>query len=64
MTVEAARAVGLEVAAVVLTPWPPGPSAVEASNREAIERLGGVRVETLATIDLVDPEHWPALNLP
>jgi dethiobiotin synthetase len=64
MTVEAARAVGLEVAAVVLTPWPDDPSAVEASNREAIERLGGVRVETLTTIELADPESWPALALP
>jgi hypothetical protein len=52
------------VAAVVLTPWPDDPSAVEASNREAIERLGGVRVETLTTIELADPESWPALALP
>ena len=64
MTVEAARAVGLEVAAVGLTPWPADPSAVEASNREAIERLGGVRVVTLATVDLADPQSWPALDLP
>jgi dethiobiotin synthetase len=64
MTVEAARAVGLDVAAVVLTPWPADPSTVEGSNREAIERLGAVRVETLATIDLADPERWPALSLP
>ncbi len=63
MTVEAARAVGLEVAAAVLTPWPDDPSAVESSNREAIERLGAVRVETLARIDLADPASWPALNL-
>jgi dethiobiotin synthetase len=64
MTVEAARAVGLDVAAVVLTPWPNDPSTVETSNREAIERLGGVRVETLARIDMARPEGWPALNLP
>jgi len=64
MTVEAARAVGLEVAAVVVTPWPAEPPTVEASNRDAIERLGDVRVETLVTIDLVDPERWPALDLP
>jgi dethiobiotin synthetase len=64
MTVEAARAVGLEVAAVVVTPWPTDPQTVEASNRDAIERLGDVRVETLMTIDLVDPERWPALDLP
>jgi len=64
MTIEAARAVGLEVAAVVLTPWPANPSTVEASNREAIERLGAVRVETLARIDPGDAERWPALSLP
>ena len=64
MTIEAARAVGLDVAAVVLTPWPTDPSTVEASNRGAIERLGAVRVETLARIDLAQPERWPALSLP
>jgi dethiobiotin synthetase len=64
MTVECARAVGLEVAAVVLTPWPDDPGTVEASNREAIERLGQVRVEALRRIDLADPDRWPALNRP
>lgn len=64
MTIEAARAVGLDVAAVVLTPWPAEPSTIEASNREAIERLGAVRVQTLATIDLAQPGGWPALSLP
>ncbi len=61
MTVECARAVGLDVAAVVLTPWPAEPSVVEASNRKAIEDLGQVRVEVLPPIDLCDPESWPAL---
>lgn len=64
LTVEAARAVGLEVAAIVLTPWPDEPDTVEASNREAIERLGDVRVEVLGTIDLASPESWAALSLP
>ncbi|MGI8804825.1 MAG: dethiobiotin synthase [Thermoleophilaceae bacterium] len=44
LTVEAARAAGLEVAAVVLTPWPSAPTAVERSNRDTIERLAGVPV--------------------
>jgi dethiobiotin synthetase len=63
LTVEAVRAVGLEVAAVVLTPWPDQPSAVERSNREAIERLGRVEVRTLAPLDLSEPASWPALEL-
>src|SRR4029079_19645571 len=53
MTVEAARAVGLEVAAVVVTPWPAEPPTVEASNRDAIERLGAREARTPADIALV-----------
>ena len=41
---------GLEVAGVVLTPWPQEPSVVERSNRTTIERLGDVRVSTLPFI--------------
>jgi dethiobiotin synthetase len=62
LTIEAARSVGLEVTAVVLTPWPEDPSPVERSNREAISRLGGVAVETLPTLDLGQPETWPRLR--
>jgi dethiobiotin synthetase len=47
LTVEAARAAGLRVAAVVLTPWPDVPAEIELSNRETIERLGGVAVDVL-----------------
>jgi dethiobiotin synthetase len=61
LTIEAVRAVGLDVAGVVLTPWPSDPSRVERSNREAIERLGQVRVEALPRLDLSDPESWPEL---
>jgi dethiobiotin synthetase len=64
LTVESARAVGLDVAAVVLTPWPVEPSVVESSNREAIERLATVEVRTLPEIDLANPDGWPSLNLP
>ncbi len=63
LTVEAVRAVGLEVAAVVLTPWPDQPVEIERSNREAIERLGQVRVLELPGLDLADPGSWPDLNL-
>jgi dethiobiotin synthetase len=44
LTLEAARAGGLDVAAVVITPWPDDPSGMERSNRDAIESLGNVRV--------------------
>jgi dethiobiotin synthetase len=50
LTLEAARAAGLEVRGVALTPWPDAPSALERSNRETIERLGGVAVATVPPI--------------
>ena len=60
LTIEAARAAGLQVAVVVLTPWPDSPGPVEESNRETIASLGGVRVETLPRLDLGHPDSWPA----
>jgi dethiobiotin synthetase len=63
LTVEAVRAAGLEVAGVVLTPWPDEPGAVERSNRETIGRLGDVRVEMLPRVDLSEPAGWPQLEL-
>jgi dethiobiotin synthetase len=44
LTIEAARAGGLTVAAVVITPWPDPPEDIHRSNRETIETLGAVRV--------------------
>ena len=44
LTIEAARAAGLSVAGVAMTPWPAEPSAIERSNRETVARLGGVPV--------------------
>ncbi len=64
LTIEASRAVALEVVAVVLTPWPAEPGEVERSNREAIERLGAVEVEVLPQLEIDEPESWPALDLP
>lgn len=58
LTVEAARAAGLEVAAVVLTPWPEKPTAIERSNRETIAALGRVEVEALPRLDPGDPSSW------
>jgi dethiobiotin synthetase len=62
LTLAAARAAGLAVAAAVLTPWPDEPSAVERSNRETVARLGGVAVEALPRLDLGDPGSWPSLR--
>jgi dethiobiotin synthetase len=61
LTIEAARAAGLTIAAVVLTPWPERPSATESSNRETIESLAEVAVEVLPRLDLATPESWPGL---
>lgn len=47
LTLEAARAAGLHVAAVVMTPWPPRPAEIQRSNRATVERLGGVPVALL-----------------
>jgi dethiobiotin synthetase len=63
LTVESVRGAGLDVAAVVLTPWPAEVSRVEESNRETLVRLGGVAVETLRLLDLADTSSWPPLQL-
>jgi dethiobiotin synthetase len=47
LTLRAARAAALQVCAVVLTPWPDQPSALQRSNLATIARLGDVSVETL-----------------
>jgi dethiobiotin synthetase len=44
LTLEAARAAGLRVAAVVMTPWPDEPTAMEQSNRQTVRELGRVTV--------------------
>jgi dethiobiotin synthetase len=64
LTIEAARAAGLEAGAVVLTPWPEEPTRIERSNRETIAALGEVEVITLAQLDLSRPESWPFLTIP
>ena len=52
LTVEAARAVGLEVAGIVMTPWPAEPARIEQSNRATVERLAGVQVSGLGPVEL------------
>ncbi|HVS29375.1 MAG TPA: dethiobiotin synthase [Solirubrobacteraceae bacterium] len=55
LTIEAARRAGLEPRAVVMTPWPAQPSAIERSNRDTVERLGGVEVVGLERVSRGDP---------
>jgi len=51
LTLEAARHAELAVAAVVFTPWPAEPSAMERSNRETVAALGAVETATLRAVD-------------
>jgi dethiobiotin synthetase len=62
LTIESARAAGLEVATVVLTPWPERPAKIERSNLETIASLGEVEVGTLPRLDLAAPSTWPDLS--
>ena len=64
LTLEAARAAGLRVAAVVLTPWPDAPSAMEESNRATIARLGDVEVATLPRVEVPDGLAAAGAGLP
>jgi dethiobiotin synthetase len=63
LTIEAARAAGLEIAAVVLNPWPQEPTEIERSNRETIAALAGMPVLTLPLLDLAEPTSWPPLQV-
>ena len=63
LTVEAARAAGLEVAAVILNPGREDPSEIERSNRETIADLAEVSVFSLPQLDLATPESWPPLRV-
>ena len=60
LTLEAARAAQLDVRAVVLTPWPQRPSALQRSNRAAIERDGAVAVEVLSRVRAPEREALAA----
>ena len=55
LTLEAARAAELDVKAVVLTPWPAAPGAIERSNKKSIEELGEIEVHVLETLHAADP---------
>ena len=65
LTIEAARAAGLDVRAVVLTPWPDEPSVMQRSNRATIARLGDVEVAGLpATTPAVEDLARAGATLP
>jgi dethiobiotin synthetase len=66
LTLEAARAAGLEVRAVAITPWPAEPDAMEADNRSSIAALGDVPVWTMPRLPHLTPaalaqatDGWP-----
>jgi dethiobiotin synthetase len=63
LTVEAARAAGLHVAAIVFNPWSIEPTEIERSNREAIAALADASLHTLPQLDLADPPTWPPLRI-
>lgn len=50
LTVEAARAAGLDVRAVVLTPWSPSPTTMERSNAQTIAAIADVEVAFLPRV--------------
>jgi dethiobiotin synthetase len=64
LTLESARAAGLDVAMVVLTPWPDEPDRVARSNRSTIAGLGAVDVAVLPRFDPSASDNWPRLPLP
>jgi dethiobiotin synthetase len=64
LTLEAARAATLDVALVVLTPWPQDPDSIQSSNRRTLEALGGVPVAGLPMLDVKEPDSWPQLEVP
>jgi dethiobiotin synthetase len=63
LTLEAARAAGLEVVAVVFTEWPDDAGNPELSNRETVAALGAVEVATLGPV-YTGPVISPAPELP
>ena len=56
LSIESARAAGLDVRAVVLTPWPAEPREWSCSNRETIARLGEVEVVGLPRAEPVQAD--------
>jgi len=53
LTLEAARARGLDVRAVVFGPWPQAPSEIESDNLKTVAELGNVTVATLPAVNAI-----------
>ena len=67
LTIEAARAAGLDVRAVVLTPWPDEPSVMERSNRATIASRGarrGLHAAPRAATSTTSPRAGASLPWP
>lgn len=60
LTVEAARAAGLRIAGIVMTPWPESPSALERSNRDTVADLAAAPVAVLPRLRGPDPDALAA----
>jgi dethiobiotin synthetase len=55
LTLRAARTAGLDVRAVVLTPWPADPSELARTNRDAIASMGQIEVAELPEVEGPEP---------
>jgi dethiobiotin synthetase len=56
LTLNCATAAGLDIRAVVLTPWPERPSEIHLSNRDAISQMGKVDIHTLPAVSGPEPD--------
>lgn len=55
LTLEAARTRGLEIAGIVLTPWPDAPGEIERDNLAYLSVRTGVRIRRLAPVRAPEP---------
>lgn len=63
LTLEAARARGLVVAGVVLTPWPHEPTEIERENRAFLQARAGAPIHVLPHLGGPDPAQLAAAGL-
>jgi dethiobiotin synthetase len=57
LTLQVARAAGVTVRGVVMTPWPDAPTAMQRSNRSTVEALGDVPVAALPHLADFTPQR-------